>query len=325
MRDLNDLAFFVSIVEHGGFAAAGRALNIPKSRLSRRIAMLEDELGVRLLQRSTRRFAVTEVGQQFLTHARAMVGEARAAEDVVATQRAEPRGLVRFTCPVDAAQKVLAVCMPEFLATYPRVQVQMFVTNRRFDLLNENIDIALRVRPEPEMDAELVTRPLARTRKLMVASRTYLQARGRPQQPQDLVDHDTLSLVEQETTQAWVFYPANQPRDDAQSSVRVDVSPRLLCGDFDLLQQAALSGQGIVGLPDVVCGPAIQRGELELVLPQWRASESVMHLVYPTRRGMLPAVRVLVDFLVAKVPDLMDARRGEAGCDTEEARRLAAA
>lgn len=324
MQDLNDLAFFASVVEHGGFAAAGRALNVPKSRLSRRIALLEDELGVRLLQRSTRRFAVTEVGQQFLIHARAMVGEARAAEDVVATQRAEPRGLVRFTCPVDAAQKVLATCMPEFLALYPRVRVQMFVTNRRFDLLNENIDVALRVRPEPEMDAELVTRPLARTRKLMVASPAYLDVRGRPEHPDDLEGHDTLSLVEQETTQSWVFYPAEHPRDDVQYSSRVELTPRLLCGDFDLLQQAALNGLGVVGLPDVVCGPAIQRGELELVLPRWRASESVMHLVFLTRRGMLPAVRVLVDFLVEKVPALMEARRGEAGCDKEQVARLVA-
>lgn len=314
MRDLNDLGFFVSVVEHGGFAAAGRALGIPKSRLSRRIALLEDELGVRLLQRSTRRFAVTDVGQQFLAHGRAMLAEARAAEDAVATQRAEPRGLVRFTCPVDAAQKLLAVCLPEFLAAYPRVRVQMLVSNRRFDLLNENIDVALRVRPEPEMDAELVTRPLARTRKLMAAAPGYLDARGRPQHPQDLVVHDTLSLVEQETTQAWTFYPVEQERDDPRASVRVDVSPRLLCGDFELLLETAIAGQGIVGLPDVVCGPAIHRGQLEPVLPQWRASEAVMHLVYPSRRGMLPAVRVLVDFLVAKLPPLMEARRGEAGC-----------
>ncbi len=324
MQDLNDLAFFASVVEHGGFAAAGRALNIPKSRLSRRIALLEDELGVRLLQRSTRRFAVTEVGQQLLTHARAMLGEARAAEDVVATQRSEPRGLVRLTCPVDLAQNVLAQCLPEFLDTYPRVRVQMLVSNRRYDLVNEGIDIALRVRPEPEMDPELVTRPMARTRRLIVATPAYLEAHGRPQHPRDLSSHDVLSFFEQDTAQMWMFYPIDSLRDEPQTAVRVDLTPRVMCSEFEVLRQAALAGQGIASLPDVVSGPLVHEGRLELLLPQWRLSESVMHLVYPTRRGMLPAVRVLVDFLVEKLPALMDVRRGEVGCDTEEARKASA-
>ena len=310
MRDLNDLAFYAAIVEHGGFAPAGRALGIPKSRLSRRMAQLEDDLGVRLVQRSTRQFAVTEIGRQFLAHCRAMLAEAQAAEETIATQRAEPRGIVRFSAPVELAQNLVATCLPRFLAAYPRVRVQFLVSNRRFDLLNENVDIALRVRPAPEMDAELVTRRLARAQKVMVASPAYLDARGRPRHPQDLLAHDTLSLVEMETVQSWTFLPV---RGDGEP-VRVDVEPRLLCGEFNVLLQASLAGSGICGLPATLCGPHIGAGLLEHVLPDWQAGESVMHLVYPSRRGLLPAVRALVDFLVETLPPLADARDAQAGC-----------
>lgn len=307
MRDLNDLAFFAAVVEHGGFAAAGRALGIPKSRLSRRVAALEDDLGVRLLQRSTRRIAVTAVGQQFLAHCRAMLAEAQAAEETVASRRAEPRGLVRLSCPVDLAQNLVAPCLPDFLAAYPRVRLQMLVSNRRFDLPGEHIDVALRVRPEPDMDPQWVTRPLARLRKLVVAAPAYLEARGRPQRPEDLPGHDTLSLGEQDGLQAWQFHPVAADREAPLAAVRVDVQPRLLCSEFQVLLQSALAGRGIVGLPEAVCGPAICDGRLEVVLPQWQATEVVMHLVYTARRGLLPAVRVLIDFLVERLPQMVAA------------------
>lgn len=312
MRDLNDLAFFAAVAEHGGFAAAGRALGIPKSRLSRRMAQLEDELGVRLIQRSTRQFAVTELGRQFLSHCRAMLAEARAAEETIASQRSEPRGLVRLSAPVEVAQNMIAACLPEFMQRYPRVRVQLLVSNRRFDLFNENIDMALRVRPRPEMDAELITRPLGPTRKLMVATPAYLDARGRPATPQDLAGHDTVSLVEMETVQTWTFYPS--PQQGEEGSVRVEVEPRLLCGEFNVLLQATLAGHGIAGLPEAVCGPAIQAGRLEQVLPDWQASESVLHLVYLSRRHQLPAVRALAEFLVEQLPLRMQAMWVHANC-----------
>lgn len=310
MRDLNDMALFVAVADHRGFAAAGRALNIPKSRLSRRLAQLEDELGVRLIQRSTRQFAVTEIGRQFLAHCRAMLSEARAAEEVIASQRAEPRGIVRISCPVEIAQNLVAACLPDFLATYPRVRVQLLVSNRRYDLFNENIDLALRVRPAPEMDTELVTRALGHTEKLLVASKAYLDTHGRPQQPQDIAAHRTLSLVDGEIQQTWNFFP----RQGAAEPTRVEVEPSLLCGEFSVLLQAALAGQGITGLPETVCGAAVLDGRLEPVLPHWRATAGVLHLAYLSRRGLLPAVRALVDFLCERLPPLLEAMRAESGC-----------
>lgn len=313
LRDLNDLAVFAAVAEHGGFAAAGRALGIPKSRLSRRMAQLEDELGVRLVQRSTRQFVVTELGRQFLAHCQAMLAEARAAEETIATQRAEPRGIVRISAPVEVAQNLVAACLPEFLRRYPRVRVQLLVSNRRFDLLNENIDMALRVRPRLEMDPELITRPLAPAHALLVAAPAYLDARGRPQTPQELSAHDTLSLIEMETVQTWTFHPT-PPRDD-NASVRVEVEPRLLCGEFNVLLQAALAGHGIVRLPSQVCGPAVRAGMLEHVLPGWQGGESLVHLVYLSRRHQLPAVRALAEFLVEQLPPRMSEDWTRAACE----------
>jgi len=140
MQDLNDLFYFSIVVEKNGFAAAGRALGIPKSRLSRRVAQLEERLGVRLLQRSTRRFAVTDAGQRFYRHCQAVMAEAQAAEDAVAQLTSEPRGLVRMSCPVSITQNVLSSVLPGFAEKYPQVKLLILSTNRRIDLINENID-----------------------------------------------------------------------------------------------------------------------------------------------------------------------------------------
>lgn len=316
MRDLNDLALFAAVAEHRGFAAAGRALGIPKSRLSRRLAQLEEDLGVVLVQRSTRQFAITEIGRQFLVHCQAMLAEARAAEDTIATQRAEPRGIVRLSSPVEIAQNFVAACLPRFLADYPRVRVQLLVSNRRFDLLNENIDIALRVRRAPDMDPELVTRPLSRMHSILTAAPGYLDRHGRPQQPQELATHGTLSLFETDTAQNWTFVPCAPTA--GTDGVRVAVEPRLLCGEFNVLLQATLAGQGICVLPESVCGPRIATGELEHVLPDWHTGESVLHLVYLSRRGRLPAVRAIADFLVEHLPPLVQARKAEAGGSAQD-------
>src|SRR5580704_8695159 len=139
MRDLNDLSFFAAVVTNGGFSAASRALDIPKSRISRRVAALENQLGVRLLERSTRRFSVTEVGQDVYRHARAAMAEAEAIEDVAARLKAEPQGLVRVSCP-QGADRILATELPGFLQRHPQLRVQVLVSNRRVDLIEEGVD-----------------------------------------------------------------------------------------------------------------------------------------------------------------------------------------
>ena len=186
MHDLNDLYYFAMVVDHQGFAAAERALGIPKSRLSRRITQLETDLGVRLLQRSTRRFAVTDVGTSVHRHAQSMLAEAQAAREVVDRLSAEPRGVIRVSVPVGTAQQQLPRLLPEFLARYPQVRVQLQVSNRRVDVINEGVDIALRVRSKLDDDGSLVMRSFGQIQELLVASPAYLRKMGRPTSPDDL-------------------------------------------------------------------------------------------------------------------------------------------
>ena len=295
--DLNDLYFFAMVVEHGGFSAAGRALGVPKSRLSKRIAALEDRLGVRMLQRTTRKFTVTEVGQQFYEHCRAVIEEARAAQEAVDTLRVEPRVVVRLTCPISLAQTVLAFVLPEFLARYPKVQVQMVSTDRRVDLIGEGVDIAIRVRTRIDTDATMVMRSFGLSRVLPVASPGLLDRLGRPQHPSELALMPTLSIVERDAGQHWELI-----RDDGLA-VAVDIRPVLRCGEFNVILQSAIAGIGVAMLPEFVCAHAITQGTLEVLLPEWSAPEGTMHFVYPSRREQLPAVRALVEFLADRLPD----------------------
>jgi DNA-binding transcriptional LysR family regulator len=296
MQDLNDLYYYSIVVEKGGFAAAGRALAIPKSRLSRRIAQLEERLGVRLLQRSTRRFAVTDVGQRFYRHCQSVIAEAQAAEDAVAELASEPRGLVRVSCPVSFTQNVMTEIIPAFALKYPQVRMLVLSTNRRIDLINEGVDVALRVRFKLDTDADLVMRSFGRSRQLMVASPAYLAAHGRPDHPEDIKRFATISIVEAET-QTWEL-----TGPDGQVH-RVDHQPRLMCGDFPMMMKAAVSGLGITLLPESVCAAAIAEGKLEILLPGWTLPEGIVHCVFPSRRGLLPAVRAFIDFLAEKMPD----------------------
>lgn len=306
MQDLNDLYYFAMVVEHSGFAAAERALGIPKSRLSRRIAQLEIDMSVRLLQRSTRRFAVTDVGQKVYRHAQAMLSEAQSAREAVDKLSAEPRGLIKISAPVALAQQQLAELLPDFLEQFPLVRVQLQVSNRRVDLINEGFDVALRVRSQLNDDGSLVMRSFAHIRELLVASPAYLDARGRPTMPQDLAEHLTLSMSEDESRQRWELHG---PGD---VTARVDIQPRLMGHDFPLLMESARRGLGIALLPETVCGEPIRRGQLELVLPDWSLPQGICHAVFPSRRGLLPSVRVFIDFLAERLPPLLEASR--CGC-----------
>lgn len=303
MQDLNDLYYFAMVVEHGGFAAAERALGIPKSRLSRRISQLESTMGVRLLQRSTRRFAVTDVGNNVYRHVQSMLAEAQAAHEVVDRLSAEPRGIVRVSVPVSLAQQQMPRLLPDFMALHPEVRLQLHVSNRRVDLINEGFDVALRVRSRLDDDGSLVMRSFGQVQELLVASPGYLRRAGRPRSPEDLAEHVTLSVSEDEARQRWELHgPDGEVR-------RVELQPRLTGSDFPMMQALARDGIGITLLPETVCAEAVQRGELEVVLPQWRLPQGVCHAVFASRRGLLPAVRVFIDYLAERLPPMLEASR----------------
>ncbi|SIR04194.1 LysR substrate-binding domain-containing protein [Solilutibacter tolerans] len=300
MQDLNDLYYFSAVVEHGGYAAAERALGIPKSRLSRRIAQLESDLGVRLLQRSTRSFAVTDIGHSVFRHAQAMLASAQAARDTVDRVSSAPRGLVRVSVPVTIAQEVMPRVLPSFLERYPDVRVQVHVSNRRIDLINEGFDIALRVRARLDEDGSLVLRGFGESRELLLASPAYLDKHGRPKLPSDLKGHSVLMVNEDESQQRWELHGP----DDAVETV--DIKPRLVGFDFPMLKRLAMSHIGISMLPEMVCADAVRDGDLEVVLPDWHLPQGIVHAVFASRRGLLPAVRVFIDHLAETVPAAMN-------------------
>lgn len=294
MQDLNDLFYFVQVVDHGGFAPAGRALGMPKSKLSRRLALLEERLGVRLAQRSTRRFAVTDAGRAYYRHARAALAEAAAAEEAVARDQAEPRGVVRMSCPTTLLDIRVGPMLADFLRRHPQVELHLDATNRVVDVIGEGLDLALRVRPPPLEDSDLVLKVLGTGRQCLVASPTLLAALGRPRSPGELLGYPSLDLGLPQNQHLW-----NLIGPDGEH-VAVHHQPRLVTRGMRALRDAALAGVGIVQLPRMLTDAPIADGRLVQVLQGWAPREEIVHAVYPSRRGMLPSVRALIDFLAER-------------------------
>ncbi len=292
MRDLNDLSFFAAVVANGGFSAAARALDVPKSRLSRRVAALEQQLGVRLLERSTRRFKVTEVGQDVYQHARAALSEAEAIDEAVSRLRAEPQGLVRVSCPL-GVDRLLATALPGFLAAHAKLRVQVLVSNRRVDLIDEGVDIAIRVRERLDTDAELQVRIIGRTASVLVASPGFIAAHGAPQTPADISRFPTLAHTDRPGLDRWVLLNA------AGETAEVQHEPRLSANALNVIRQAASDGLGIALLPDYAGREQAGQDQLVRILTDWAAPQGTVHLVFTSRRGMLPGVRAVIDWLAA--------------------------
>jgi len=293
MQDTNDMLYFAEVVERGGFAAAGRHLGIPKSKLSRRVAELETRLGVRLLQRTTRKLSLTEVGEVYLRHCVAMRDAAEAAAEAVEQVQTEPRGTIRVACPVTLAQTTVGPIVAPFLARYPLVKLDMRVSNRVVDLVEEGIDIALRVRPTLDDSGGLVVKNLGRTQTFLVTSPGHLKRQGTPQSVQDLAKMDSISMSAVDGKASLHLVGPN-----GASHVLVH-QPRYVADDLLTLKYAVLCGTGMCMLPDYMCREEMEDGRLVPVLPGWAPPHGVFHAVYPSRRGMVPAVRRFLDFLGA--------------------------
>ncbi|MBN8944249.1 MAG: LysR family transcriptional regulator [Rhizobiales bacterium] len=299
MQDLNDLYLFAAVVQHKGFSPAGRVLGIPKSKLSKHVARLEARLGVRLIERSTRRFQVTDLGQEFYEQCQQVLAGVEVAEALVAKARAEPRGVVRLACPPDIAQGLMARMMPAFLKRYPEVRVQMLVSNRRVDLIEERVDIALRVRTRLDTDPNLTMRVLGQSRLVLVASPDFIARHGGGIGIDSLGGLPTLTSTEQVLQDIW-----HLTGPDGRT-VQVEHEPRVSSSSFMVLKHAAIDGIGVALLPEQVADDAINAGTLIRILPEWTAPLGTIHLVFTTRQGLLPAVRALIDHIVREYPRLM--------------------
>lgn len=291
MQDLNDLYYFVQVVDHGGFAPAGRAIGVPKSKLSRRVAQLEKHLGVSLIHRSTRNIAVTELGQAYYEHCAAMLVAAEAAQETIDRSIAEPRGLIRMSCPPGLLCFVVAEHLSTFMTRYPGVRVELEASGRRVDVVREGFDLAVRVRFPPLEDSELSARMLSRSPQRLMAAPALFERYPQPTVPGDLNGLPSLDLVWPNQNHTWRL----DGPDGA--STQIDHRPRLVTDDLISLRRAALAGLGIVQLPLLVGGHDINGGALVDVLPGWAPRSGVVQAVFPSRRGLLPAVRALIDHL----------------------------
>ena len=297
MQDLNDLALYAAVVKHRGFTAAATALGIPKSKISKRVAQLEADLGVRLLERSTRKLRVTEIGQSFYERCETVLDGVEQAQAIVAAAKSEPAGLVRVAMPSGFAPPLSAI-IPIFLKQYPQVRLSVALLNRPVDLIEEQFDIALRVRPSYNNDQSIIVRKFGETRSHLVASPEFLRRHG-PVTLENLASLPTLAMHETTARVTWTLVDAGNEREE------ISHQPVLCCGDFGILERAAIEGLGVAMLPDTLADRGIRNGLLVRVMPEWTSTEATIHAAFASRHGMLPAVRAFLDFLAEHLADTM--------------------
>jgi len=290
-----DMAAFVRAVEHGGFSPAARELGLTPSAISKLVTRMESRLGVRLLNRTTRRLALTPEGEAFFHRAQRILADIEEAENEVARFRARPRGRLRVNVGTAFGSHQLVPALPEFLARYPEIEVELTMTDRVVDLVEEGADIGLRT--GHLADSSLVSRKVCDMERVICASPAYLERRGRPRSPEDLLAHNCLVFAGAPQFRRWPFRFADGVRD-------VAVTGNVSANSAETLVQLAVNGLGIVRLADVIVGDVIARGELELVLADSHHVEPLpLHAVFPHGRQRSPRVAALVDFLVEKFAD----------------------
>lgn len=284
--DLNEILVFARVVQAGSFIGAARALEMPKSTVSRKVSELEERLGARLLHRTTRKLRLTDVGHAFYQHAERMVGEAEEAVLVVGRMQEMPRGRLRVTAPLSFGY--LSSIVASFLQRYPEVALELVCTDRVVDLLHEGFDVA--VRAGHLTDSTLIARNLGVLRSYLVAAPAFLQQSGAPTSPEELERLDCVVFGAAAERARWQLYADLR-------AVTVDVKARLVVNDFDFVEQAAFSGLGVAMIPAFRCVEALRSQRLLRVLPAWSSPEIPVHAVYPSARHLSPKVKAFVEHL----------------------------
>ena len=289
----NDLMLFARVADEGSFSAAALRLGLPKSTVSRRLAALETQLGERLLLRTTRKLSLTDFGHGVLEHARQVVSESEAAAALAQHRQAEPSGRLRISMPADFATVVLAPLMAAFIERYPAISLELDLSPRRVDLIGENFDLALRMGDLPD-DATLAARQVARFTMGLYAAPAYLRKRGRPSEPEALMEHDTLRiLLRSGDPMPWVL---------TRGEARWEGTPpgRATANSPEVLTKLACAGAGITAVSDHFVEPYVAAGQLVPVLPDWNLPPAPAWAVFPGRRLMPARTRVFLDALAAE-------------------------
>lgn len=290
---MNDVRVFARVVELRSISSAARKLGLPKSTISRNVARLEEALGARLVQRSTRGLGITDTGAVFHGHCLRILADVEAAEAAVSQLQSAPRGLLRVSVPATFAHVFLGPLLAEFLQRYPELRVAMEVTNRNVDLVEEGVDVA--VRAGRLVDSSLISRRLGAVRFVLCAAPAYLHREGTPQEPAELPAHAVADVMPLEGSRTWrLSGPAGQEVD-------VTLTPRLGVNDPGMVYRAVAGGAGLGWVPEFLCAEDLRAGRLRQLLPGWSRPAAEMHALFPSQRDLAPKVRAFVDFLAAKL------------------------
>ncbi|GAA6134113.1 LysR family transcriptional regulator [Oceaniserpentilla sp. 4NH20-0058] len=283
--DLNEIAIFVKVVDAGSFTGAAKSLGLPKSTVSRKITQLEERLGVRLLQRTTRTLSLTDTGSAYYNQCSRIIGDVEEANIAVTEMQSKPQGLLRITAPMLFGAEVLSDLVAEFLQGNPEIQLEIVLTDQPLDLIQEGIDVAFRV--GQLADSSLIARSLGNIKVITCASPEYLKKHGSPNHPNDLSQHTTVN-----------WNPVNSWEYDTPEKISIDLKPKVKVNDVLSMRKMALNGLGIARLPAFLCADDIKAGRLKPVLCNWSYKSTPIHALYPSNRHLSVKVRSFVDFIV---------------------------
>jgi DNA-binding transcriptional LysR family regulator len=287
--DLNEIVVFAKVVETRSFTAAAQQLGLPKSTVSRKVSQLEERLAARLIQRTTRKLSLTEIGQAYYERCQRIVSDIALAEQLVTDMQSTPRGLLRVTAPVDLGGFRLGELTAAFLTAHPDIHLHLELTDRVVDLVDEGYDLALRFGPLGE--SSLIARRMYAMAMRLYASGAYLAARPAPVEPDDLADHDLLAFVPNARLNTWVLH------GPGGATAELTPSARLSSNNLLAIRQALAAGGGVALLPDFVLGDHVATGTLVPLLPDWHSRPVELFAVYPSTRNLSPKVRVYIDYL----------------------------
>jgi len=287
--NVNDMLVFSEVVDRGGFTAAGEALGRPKSNVSRTVSRLEAALGVQLLERTTRKQTLTEVGRIYYQHCQRIKDELESASNSIENLTETPRGQLRVCASLTAGQSLFTAHLAGFARSYPDVKVDLRLTNRRVDLIEEGFDVVIRVGESP--DSSLISKFLCSQELRFYCAPSYLkEAPAVLLKPDDLLDHQCLFMNAMNERARWQFIAAER-------TTSVEFTPAFSCDDFYVLQQLAIDGLGITLLPQYMVKNDLQSGRLVRVLEDWVGARVDLHTLVPSRRGMTPKIRAFLDYL----------------------------
>lgn len=287
--DLNSLATYVKVVQAGSFTRAADAMGTHKARVSRIVAKLERDLGVRLLERTTRSLSMTEAGREIFERVIGILGAVDDVERVAQSIQGEPRGVLKLTCGVEFGTIAVGGWIDAYLRRYPQVRVEADFTGRLVDIVHEGFDLAIRIGELP--DSRLAARRISELRYGLFASPTYFARREVPSDPEDLAQHELLLFAAGSHGGGWLLGRGSETR-------RVEGPARLRINNSFAVRDAAIGGLGIAQLPLLVAGPAVAAGSLVSVLPDWSPSPIPIHALFPSSRYLTPKVRAFIDLAV---------------------------